>query len=73
MYENPEDLIRRIQLGEDSTLELKEIRWKGKRIAGPGRNELADEICAFAIVGEEQSYWVLMIKQKTLQAFPRIT
>jgi predicted HTH transcriptional regulator len=48
MYENPEDLIRRIQLGEDSTLELKEIRWKGKRIAGPGRNELADEICAFA-------------------------
>ena len=28
MYDNPEDLIRRIQLGEDSTLELKEIRWK---------------------------------------------
>jgi len=44
MYDNPEDLIRRIQLGEDSTLELKEIRWKEKRIAGPGRNELADEI-----------------------------
>lgn len=28
MYDNPEDRIRRIQLGEDSTLELKEIRWK---------------------------------------------
>ncbi len=48
MFDDTEELKNRIQLGEDSTLELKEIRWRGKRIAGPGRDELADEMCAFA-------------------------
>lgn len=48
MLDSPEELLRRIRLGEDSVLELKEVVFAGERIRGPGRDQLADEIAAFA-------------------------
>ena len=42
------ELLRKIRLGEDSFLELKEVRFSGGRIQGPGRDQLADELAAFA-------------------------
>lgn len=48
MREFPEQLSRRIKRGEDGSLELKEVVFAGSRIAGPRRNELADELAAFA-------------------------
>ncbi len=48
MLDSPEDLLRKIRLGEDSVLELKEIVFAGERIKGPGRDQLADELAAFA-------------------------
>ena len=37
-----------MRLAEDSLLELKTLRFRGDRIIGPSRNDLADEISAFA-------------------------
>ena len=37
-----------VRLGEDSDLELKEVRFRGKRISAPHRHNLADELAAFA-------------------------
>ncbi|MCL2824402.1 MAG: putative DNA binding domain-containing protein [Polyangiaceae bacterium] len=48
---NPKDLLERIQLGEDSTLELKEARLAGHRIVSPHRDSLANELAAFANSG----------------------
>ena len=45
---NDQELIHRIRLGEDGGLELKEVRFQGKRIAGPRRDDLADDLAAFA-------------------------
>lgn len=45
---NDQELIRRIRLGEDGGLELKAVHFSGNKIAGPKRNELADEMAAFA-------------------------
>ena len=42
------ELARRIRLGEDSTLELKNIRFSGNRITGPDRRDFADELAAMA-------------------------
>jgi predicted HTH transcriptional regulator len=42
------ELLRKIRLGEDSFLELKEVFLAGGRIKGPGRDQLADELAAFA-------------------------
>jgi len=42
------ELLARIRLGEDSTIELKEMRFAGNRVSGPGRDDLDDELAAFA-------------------------
>ena len=43
-----EDIKRQLQLGEDSAWEFKQIEFSGNRPVGPRRDELADEIAAFA-------------------------
>ena len=42
------ELARRIQLGEDSTLELKRIVLAGGRVSDPKWNDMADELAALA-------------------------
>lgn len=48
MFDNIADLIEKIRLGEDSFLELKEVRFAGERVSAPHRDSLADELAAFA-------------------------
>lgn len=48
MFADPQELMRHIALGEDSTLELKEVRVESGRVLAPHRNALADELSAFA-------------------------
>ena len=42
------DLVRRIRLGEDSTLELKRVLLSGSRVTDPKRDDLADELSGMA-------------------------
>ena len=48
MFNSPEELLQKIRLGEDTSLELKAVRFRGDRVSGPGRDELADELAAIA-------------------------
>lgn len=48
MFDSVKELLDKIRLGEDSFLELKEVRFAGDRVTGPHRNSLADELAAFA-------------------------
>jgi predicted HTH transcriptional regulator len=48
MFDNVTDLIDKIRLGEDSFLELKEVRFAGERVSAPHRDSLADGLAAFA-------------------------
>lgn len=48
MFDSPEELLRQIRLGEDTSLELKSVRFRGDRVTEPRREDLADEIAAFA-------------------------
>lgn len=48
MFDTPEELLEKIRLGEDSSLELKAVRFRGDKIDGPSRDDLADEIAAIA-------------------------
>ncbi|MFV2072209.1 MAG: ATP-binding protein [Thermoanaerobaculales bacterium] len=48
MFDSTEELLKKIRLGEDTPLELKVVRFRGKKIDGPLRNDLADEIAAIA-------------------------
>lgn len=48
MLDKPEELTEHIELGEDSRLELKTLRFEGNKITGPHPDSLADEMAAFA-------------------------
>lgn len=41
MFDNPVDLIEKIRLGEDTFLELKEVRFAGSKVTAPHRDSLA--------------------------------
>ena len=41
-----DELVRRIRLGEDATLELKRVLLAGSRVTAPKRDEFADELAA---------------------------
>lgn len=42
------ELLEKIRLGEDSFLELKEVKFGGRKVRGPTQDSLADELAAFA-------------------------
>ena len=46
MFESPEELLRKIRLGEDTSLEFKSVRFRGERVSDPRRDALADELAA---------------------------
>lgn len=48
MFDSPEELLRKIRLGEDTSLELKTVRFRGERVSDPRRDDLADELAAIA-------------------------
>ena len=48
MLASATDLLAQIVAGEDSSLELKEVGFRGARVSDPSRNQLADELASFA-------------------------
>lgn len=48
MTDETEQLLRRIRLGEDSTLELERVIVSGSRVSDPSRDAMSDELAAFA-------------------------
>lgn len=48
MFDSPKELLDKIRLGEDSLLELKEVRFAGDRVSGPHRDSMADGLAALA-------------------------
>ena len=52
MFNSPKELLRKIRLGEDNSLELKEIVFRGGSIIEPSRDKLADELSSIANTGD---------------------
>jgi predicted HTH transcriptional regulator len=48
MFDSREELLQKIRLGEDTSLELKTVRFRGDRVSEPRRDDLADELAAIA-------------------------
>ena len=48
MNYSDQDIVRQLRLGEDSQWEFKQIAFSGNRPTSPRRDDLADEIAAFA-------------------------
>jgi len=63
MFDSIEELSRKIQLGEDSSLELKAVFFSGASVRDPHPNSLADELAAFA--NTRDGVAVLGVDEKT--------
>ena len=48
MFETAEELLRQIQLGEDSLLECKQLVFRHGKVQGPAAEKMADEIAAMS-------------------------
>ena len=48
MTYSDQDILRQLRLGEDSLWEFKQVAFAGDRLTSPRRDDLADEIAAFA-------------------------
>ena len=46
MTDSTRSLLERIALGEDSTLEFKEVRVSGDRVTGPHRDSCLRRFCS---------------------------
>ena len=63
MFDSPEELLQKIRLGEDTSLEFKTVRFKGERVAEPRPDDLADELAAIA--NTHDGVLVLGVEDKT--------
>jgi len=63
MFDDQNELLAKIGLGEDSSLELKEVRFSGNRMTAPHRDGFADELVAFA--NAHGGAWVLGVDDKS--------
>jgi len=63
MFDSIEELFRKIQLGEDSALELKAVFFSGEKVHDPHPDSLADELAAFA--NTREGVVVLGVDDKT--------
>ena len=48
MFDSTKELLKKIRSAEDTSFEVKTVRFRGDKVAGPRRDDLADEISAFA-------------------------
>ncbi|MFH0727739.1 MAG: ATP-binding protein [Pseudomonadota bacterium] len=71
MLENTGDILKQIALGEDSVLELKNVKFSEDRVTGPHRNGMADELAAMANTHAGVVLLGVDDKSKTLHGIPR--
>ncbi|MDR0764606.1 MAG: putative DNA binding domain-containing protein [Synergistaceae bacterium] len=70
MFDTTDELLRQIRLGEDSSLELKDLRYKGNRVAEPRRDDIADEFAAMANSAAGVFVFGVDDKSKTIAGIP---
>lgn len=70
MFDTTEELIKQITRGEDSSLELKDLRYKGNNVNEPHRNTMADELAAMANTANSVLVLGVDDRSKTIVGIP---
>lgn len=70
MLDDPRELLRKIRLGEDSVLELKTVTFRGGKLVGPRRDDLADELAALANSSDGVCVLGVDDQTRTVQGIP---
>lgn len=70
MFDTVDELLRQIRLGEDSSLELKDLRYKKNQVSEPRRDDIADEFAAMANSFSGLFVFGIDDKSKTITGIP---
>jgi ATP-dependent DNA helicase RecG len=70
MFDTIDTLLQHIRLGEDSSLELKSLEFRGSKITGPERKGMADELAAMANTANGVIVLGVDDKSKTIVGIP---
>ena len=71
MFDTTDELLRQIELGEDSSLELKDLRYMEDRVNEPHRNAMADELAAMANTASGVFILGVDDKSRTITGIPK--
>jgi len=70
MFDTVDELLRQIRLGEDSSLELKSLEFRGSKVSSPERKGMADELAAMANTANGVIVLGVDDKSKTIVGIP---
>lgn len=70
MFKTTDELLNQIRLGEDSSLELKDLGYRGDQVNEPHRNSMADELAAMANTANGVVLLGVDDKSKTVVGIP---
>ncbi len=70
MFDEENELLAKIRLGEDSVLEFKAISFQSHRVLAPHRNSLADELAAMANTSDGVCVLGVNDKTKEIEGIP---
>ncbi|MCY4100174.1 MAG: putative DNA binding domain-containing protein [Rhodobacteraceae bacterium] len=70
MFETTNKLLKQVRLGEDTSLELKDLRFKGNKVTDPHRKSMADELAAMANTANGVLVLGADDKSKTITGIP---
>ena len=70
MFETTDELLNQIWLGEEPSLEMKDLRYRGNQVSDPHQNSMADELAA--MTNTATGVFVLGVddKFKTINGIP---
>jgi predicted HTH transcriptional regulator len=71
MFNSAKDLLKAIELGEDTYLELKDLRYNGNLVSEPHRNSIADELAAMANTASGSFIFGVEDKSKKITGIPK--
>lgn len=70
MIRNKDRILKQIEIGEDTTVEFKDLRYKGDRISSPHRNSIADELAGMANTHDGVILFGIDDKTRTINGIP---
>lgn len=71
MYQDNDEILRKIRNGEDSFLELKDLKYKGDKVISPDNKSMADELAAMANTCNGSFIFGVHDKTKTITGIPQ--
>lgn len=71
MIRNTSEILKQLEIGEDASIEFKDLRYKGNKVISPHSDSIADELAAMANTLDGVIVFGVDEKNKTINGIPK--